>query len=330
MICLAQIKLWWIYCAINKNQTKTKPPKFLVERSQTMYNIHMEKLHIPVLLSEVLAELNPQPGDAYLDLTAGYGGHASKILDVTQNYKDSVLVDRDEFAVNYLKQKFPRETEIKHTDFYSAVLQLIECGKTFDLILADFGVSSPQLDMEERGFSFKNDGPLDMRMDRQQALTADTVVNSFSERELADIFVKFGEEKPGRAKLLAREIVHHRPIKSTKALADIIIGKSKYSKVHPATRIFQAIRIVVNDELCEIENTLPLLPKLLNRGGRLGIITFHSLEDRLVKDYFREASSFGEESELEVLTKKPIIAENQELVINPRARSAKLRVAKRN
>ena len=290
----------------------------------------MEKLHIPVLLSEVLAGLKPQPGETYLDLTAGYGGHASEILDVTQNYKGAVLVDRDEFAVDYLKQKFPHDTEIKHTDFYSAVLQLTECGKTFDMILADFGVSSPQIDMEERGFSFKHDGPLDMRMDRSQALTADEIVNHYSERELADILARFGEEKPGRAKMLAREIVHHRPIKTTKELADLILSKSRYSKTHPAARVFQAVRIAVNDELGEIEKTLPLLPKLLNRNGRLGIITFHSLEDRLVKDYFKTASSFGEESELKIITKKPIIAENQELVINPRARSAKLRIAQRN
>ncbi len=295
-----------------------------------MYNIDMEELHIPVLLSEVLAGLKPRKGESYLDLTAGYGGHASKILDVTQDYKDSVLIDRDEFAVNYLKQKFPREIEIKNTDFYSAVLQLIECGKTFDMILADFGVSSPQLDMEERGFSFRAKGPLDMRMDQSQFLTADRIVNSFGEMELAEIFIKFGEEKPGRAKMLAREIVHHRPVKSTEELTDIILSKSKYSKTHPAARIFQAIRIVVNDELGEIEKTLPLLPRLLNQGGRIGIITFHSLEDRLVKDYFKEASSFGEESEIKIINKKPITAGNQELVINPRARSAKLRLAQRN
>ena len=290
----------------------------------------MEKLHIPVLLSEVLAGLHPQPGETYLDLTAGYGGHASEILDVTQQFKGSVLVDRDEFAINYLKRKFPSEITLKHTDFYSAVLQLTECGETFDMILADFGVSSPQIDMEERGFSFKHDGPLDMRMDQSQALSADDIVNHYNERELADIFVRFGEEKPGRAKMLAREIVHHRPVKTTKEFADIILGKSRYSKTHPAARVFQAIRIAVNDELGEIEKTLPLLPKLLNENGRLGIITFHSLEDRLVKDYFKEASSFGEESELKIITKKPIVAENQELVINPRARSAKLRIATRN
>ena len=290
----------------------------------------MEKLHNPVLLSEVLATLDPHPGESYLDLTAGYGGHARKILDVTRNYKDSCLVDRDEFAINYLKDKFDSKIEIKHTDFYSAALQFIECGKTFDIILADFGVSSPQLDMKERGFSFKYDSPLDMRMDRRQSLTADKIINHASERELAEIFVKYGEEKLGHAKLLAREIVHHRPVKSTRELAEIIKHRSKYSKIHPATKIFQAIRIVVNDELGEITRTLPLLPKLLNKNGRLGIISFHSLEDRLVKDYFKETTSHGEESELRLINKKPIIAENVELAINPRARSAKLRAVQRN
>ena len=289
----------------------------------------MEKQHIPVLLSEVLASLNPKRGESYLDLTAGYGGHAGKILDVTQNYKDTVLVDRDEFAVGCLAKKF-ENVKIINTDFYSAVLQLIECGKTFDMILADFGVSSPQLDMEERGFSFSKDGPLDMRMDRRQNLSADAIVNRWSERELSEIFERFGEETPGRAKMLAREIVHQRPISGTKALAEIIAGKSKYSHTHPATKVFQAIRIVVNQELEEIEKTLPLLPKVLNPGGRVAIITFHSLEDRLVKEYFKELSSHGEESELRLLNKKPIIAGKQELVINPRSRSAKLRVAERN
>lgn len=291
----------------------------------------MKNQHAPVLLNEVLATMDPKPGESYLDLTAGYGGHAKSILDVTLNYKDSVLVDRDEFAVENLQDKFKgRDIAIMNTDFYGAVLQLIECGKTFDLILADFGVSSPQLDNDERGFSYKNDGPLDMRMDRREVLTAAKVVNHYSERDLADIFVKYGEEKSGRAKMLAREIVTHRPIDTTKQLADLILSKSKYSHTHPAARVFQAIRIIVNDELTEIEKTLPLLPKLLKPKGRVSIITFHSLEDRLVKDYFKEATSHGEESELTIITKKPIVAGPDELVINPRARSAKLRVATRN
>ena len=148
----------------------------------------MEKLHIPVLSSQVLAILDPHPGESYLDLTAGYGGHASKILDVTQNYKDSVLVDRDEFAVSHLKQEFPSDITILNTDFYSAMLQLLSCGKTFDVILADFGVSSPQLDNPERGFSFREAGPLDMRMDQTSEISAETVVNHWSLKDLEEIF----------------------------------------------------------------------------------------------------------------------------------------------
>ena len=290
----------------------------------------MEELHLPVLLSEVLANLAPKPGESYLDLTAGYGGHAEKILDVTQNYKDSVLVDRDDYAIDHLKTKFGRDITLIHNDFYSSMLQLLESGKTFDIILADFGVSSPQLDMKERGFTFKTKAPLDMRMDRREKLTADTIINRWSERELADIFEKYGEEKPGRAKMLAREIVHHRPIKDTEALADLIKSRTHgFSKVHPATRIFQAVRIVVNDELGIIEKSLPLIPKLLNQNGRVAFITFHSLEDRLVKKFLKNETSLGEESRLTIINTKPITAEKMELVINPRARSAKLRVAKK-
>ncbi len=288
----------------------------------------MEELHQPVLLSEVLAMLQPKPGESYLDLTVGYAGHASKILDVTQNYKESVLVDRDANAVKLVKAKFASlPITILQKDFYSAVLQEIECGNTFDMILMDFGVSSPQLDQAERGFSFAKDGPLDMRMDQGQELDAARIVNKWSERDLMGILEKYGEEKPGFAKLIAREIVHGRPWTSTKDLGEALKKYGRGGKVHPATRTFQAIRIAVNDELGEIERTLPLLPKVLKPGGRVAMITFHSLEDRLVKDYLKEAASFGEESQLEVVTKKPIIAGNEELVINPRARSAKLRVA---
>lgn len=290
----------------------------------------MEKLHSPVLLSEVLASLSPKPGESYLDLTAGYGGHAEKILDVTQNYKDSVLIDRDEFAVEYLKQKFEgKSIAIMHDDFYSSMLQLLESGKTFDIILADFGVSSPQLDIGKRGFSFSKEAPLDMRMDQRQKLTADYIVNHWSERDLGDIFIKYGEIPSGSARMYARVIVHHRPIHTTTELAELIRTRIHgYSKTHPATRVFQAIRIAVNDELGLIEKSLPLLPQLLNKNGRLGIITFHSLEDRLAKDFLKKETSNGEESRLEV-EKKPITAENTELFINPRARSAKLRIAKR-
>ncbi|MDO4527069.1 MAG: 16S rRNA (cytosine(1402)-N(4))-methyltransferase RsmH [Candidatus Saccharibacteria bacterium] len=292
----------------------------------------MEKLHHPVLYSEVLAGLRPQPGETYLDLTAGYGGHAEGILDVTQNYKDSVLIDRDDYAVKYLEEKFKgTSVTIMHDDFYSSMLQLLQCGKTFDIILADFGVSSPQLDRSERGFTFRSEAPLDMRMDRRQKLTADYIVNHWPEKHLREIFIKYGEERPGSANLFARAIVHHRPIKTTAELAELIRSKTHgHSKIHPATRVFQALRIAVNDELSLIEKSLPLIPDLLNPGGRVGFITFHSLEDRLVKDFLKMESDYGEESRLIPVNKKPITAEQVELFINPRARSSKLRLATRN
>lgn len=158
----------------------------------------MEELHRPVLLSEVLEVLKPRVGESYLDLTAGYAGHASKILDVTQNYKGSVLVDRDENAIKVLEERFrDKPVRIVKSDFYNAMLQEIECGNTFDMILMDFGVSSPQLDRAERGFSFAKDGPLDMRMDQTQELSADVVVNKYREAHLVEILEKYGEEKPG-------------------------------------------------------------------------------------------------------------------------------------
>ena len=294
------------------------------------YNEEMNEVHIPVLLSDVLKYLQPREGETYLDLTAGYGGHADKILEVTRNYKGAVLNDRDQNAMNFLEAKYQEvKPRLMHDDFYSTALLLVESGISFDMILADFGVSSPQLDNGERGFSFAREARLDMRMDESQELDAWTVVNKWSERKLADIFETYAEERRGRAEMLAREICMHRPIETTTELADLIKSKSPYSHTHPATRIFQAIRIVVNDELGIIERTLPLLPKLLNPGGRVAIITFHSLEDRLVKEYFKEESSKGIESKLRIINKKPIIADNIEIANNPRARSAKLRVAER-
>lgn len=291
----------------------------------------MEELHKPVLLSEVLEILQPSAGESYLDLTAGYAGHAGKILAVTRNYKESVLVDRDINAINFLSKKYPDGEfglEMLHGDFYNAAQSLIECGKTFDIILADFGVSSPQLDNSERGFSFMHEGELDMRMDQTQELSAETIVNHWSEKKLIEIFERYGEESSGLARKHAREIVYNRPWKTTKELADALSPKGWFGK-HPATKVFQAIRIAVNEELSIIENTLPLIPKLLKPNGRIAIITFHSLEDRLVKQYFKQVSSLGEESELEILTKSPIVAGMDELVINPRARSAKLRAARK-
>ena len=290
----------------------------------------MNEVHIPVLLSDVVKYLQPAEGKTYLDLTAGYGGHADKILDVTRNYNGAVLNDRDQNAINFLEAKYHEvKPKLMHDDFYSTALRLVESGISFDMILADFGVSSPQLDRAERGFSFAQTARLDMRMDESQDLDAWEIVNHWSERKLAEIFERYGEERKGRAEMLAREIVFNRPIDTTTQLADLIKRKSPHTHTHPATKIFQAIRIVVNDELGEIEKTLPLLPELLNPGGRVAIISFHSLEDRLVKEYFKEESDKGIESTLKILTKKPVVAENLENVNNPRARSAKLRVAEK-
>lgn len=286
-----------------------------------------EPVHVPVLLDEVVQLLNPRPGDRYLDLTAGYGGHARQILAKTDNYSDSTLVDRDDFAVGHVQDLVRQGATMLETDFVSAATQLIGEGKTFDMILADLGVSSPQLDRGERGFSFRNDGPLDMRMDRRQTLTAAMVVNQYSQQELTDIIVRYGEEPRGRAGRIAEAIIQHRPIETTSQLADIVkeVGRTP-GKRHPATRTFQALRIEVNQELRLVGELLPLLPRLLRKGGRVAVISFHSLEDRLVKQYFKEQADAGYEAELDMLTKKPLDGSTYD-VHNPRSRSAKLRAA---
>jgi 16S rRNA (cytosine1402-N4)-methyltransferase len=285
-------------------------------------------LHVPVLLESTLELLDPQIGESYLDLTVGYGGHASRILDITGNYAESVLVDRDDYAIEHLKSLSDKGSRLLHTDFVTAARQLIKEGQTFNIILVDLGVSSPQLDQSERGFSFTNSGPLDMRMDRDQAMSAEVLINNASVEELVYIITQYGEEPIGFAKEIAIAIVKNRPLLQTKDLADLIKNtyRGKWKKIHPATRTFQAIRIAVNDELRQIEDLLPLLPRLLKSGGRVGIISFHSLEDRLVKRYFKEQFDAGFEAVLQPLTKKPIAGSIYD-VHNPRARSSKLRVA---
>ena len=213
------------------------------------------------------------------------------------------------------------------TDFVSAAKALIDEGKKFDIILADLGVSSPQLDVAERGFSFQFDGPLDMRMDVRQERTAASIANSYSKEQLAEIISLNGEEPRGRARQIAEAIVQNRPVSTTKQLADIVksIGRFK-GKHHPATRTFQALRIEVNQELKLVAELLPLLPGLLNSGGRVAIISFHSLEDRLVKRFSKDQAEAGYESELDLLTKKPLDGSTYD-VHNPRSRSAKLRAA---
>jgi 16S rRNA (cytosine1402-N4)-methyltransferase len=285
-------------------------------------------VHIPVLLESTLELLKPQTGESYLDLTAGYGGHASRILDITGNYAESILVDRDDYAIKCLKSLSDKGSRLLHTDFVSAARQLIKEGQTFNIILVDLGVSSPQLDQSERGFSFTNSGPLDMRMDRNQAMSAEMLVNNASVEELVRIITQYGEESIGFANEIASAIVKNRPLRETKDLADLIKNtyRGKWKKIHPATRTFQAIRIAVNDELRQIEDLLPLLPRLLKAGGRVGIISFHSLEDRLVKHYLKDQFDAGFEAELLPLTKKPMPGSIYD-VHNPRSRSSKLRAA---
>lgn len=284
--------------------------------------------HVPVLLDAVLRELAPKEGESYLDLTAGYAGHASAVLNITKNDSESVLVDRDDYAIMHLQPLADKGVKLLHTDFVTAARQLCEEGASFDILLIDLGVSSPQLDQGERGFSFSHNGPLDMRMDRRSGQTAADLVNTASPRELAAIIHEYGEEPFMQAKHIAEQIVAARPFNDTETLAALIkqTYRGRQGRIHPATRTFQALRIAVNDELGQVKEVLPLLPKLLNKGGRVGVISFHSLEDRLVKRFFKDQTDSGLEAELQVLTKKPISGATDD-VHNPRSRSAKFRVA---
>ncbi len=287
-----------------------------------------DNIHIPVLLDEVLTYLDPKRGDSYLDLTAGYGGHASKILERTLEASHATLVDRDQFAIDSLKgMEVLKGAEIIHQDFLGASQRLLAEGRQFDLILADLGVSSPHLNTADRGFSIRENGPLDMRMDRSQELTAQTIVNTYSEAELEKLLRDYGEEP--KARTIAKWIVEHRPLATTHELAAIIARAwpGSAGRTHPATRSFQALRLAVNDELGLLEAALPKWIQLLAPGGRIAIISFHSLEDRIVKQFFQEHAGNRYDAPLRLLTKKAAVAGAEELVSNPRARSAKLRAA---
>jgi 16S rRNA (cytosine1402-N4)-methyltransferase len=290
-------------------------------------------VHVPVLLEHVLQYLNPQAGESYLDLTAGYGGHAREVLDRTRNPEDTVLVDRDSNAVRELGKVFgptgkSTDIDIRQKDFLMASRELQAEGRRFDLIMADLGVSSPHLNDATRGFAIAQEGPLDMRMDQTQALSAADIVNGYAADDIADILVRYGEEP--KARQIARLIVQNRPYRTTAELASVVARAwPGHSKVHPATRTFQALRIAVNDELRQLEDALPIWMGLLNPGGRLAVISFHSLEDRIVKRMFGEASGDRYDADLRLLTKRPVTADPHETAINPRARSAKLRAVSR-
>ncbi|ANV87525.1 16S rRNA (cytosine(1402)-N(4))-methyltransferase RsmH [Picosynechococcus sp. PCC 7117] len=277
--------------------------------------------HISVLREELVAGLGVKPGGHYLDVTLGGGGHTELIL---RQYPDVRVtgVDRDSQAIAAASERLK-----SFGDRFRAVRsnfgEFNPQGEKFDGIIADLGVSSVQFDQGDRGFSFRFDAPLDMRMDQQQTLTAADIVNTYEEKALANLFYEYGDERLSRQ--IAKKIVMKRPIQTTKELEEIVFytyhPKARKAKIHPATRVFQALRIAVNGELDALQYLLVNAPQWLKPQGRLGIISFHSLEDRLVKNAFRQRDIWR------VLTKKPMVASETEINQNPRARSAKLRFA---
>jgi len=278
--------------------------------------------------------LNLQPGGRYMDATLGLGGHAAAIVAAIGVQGELIGFDRDPVAFASSQARLEKlegkpKLRLWNAAFSEAAKEI--APHSLDGMLADFGVSSLQLGEASRGFSFQAEGPLDMRMDTRSGETAEQVVNQEDENELADLIYEFGEER--RSRRIARAIVRARPIHTTAELARVISaasGTMKFEKgkhqIHPATRTFQAIRIRVNRELEEIEALLGMAPQLLKRGGRLVVISFHSLEDRLAKDALREGAR---QQVWDVLTKKPVTAGDDEMERNPRARSAKLRAATR-
>jgi 16S rRNA (cytosine1402-N4)-methyltransferase len=270
-----------------------------------------------------------------VDCTLGLAGHSSEIIRRLGPTGKLIAFDRDPQAMATARERLSavaaelgsNAPAIEYVPrAFSAIAEVVAPG-SLDGLLADFGVSSLHLNEAQRGFSFRAAGPLDMRMDPRSGLTAEQVVNQADEEDLANLIYEFGEER--RSRRIARAIVRARPITTTDELARVISAAAppmKGDKIHPATRTFQAIRIRVNDELGEIQSLLKSAGSLLKPGGRVALISFHSLEDRLVKDAFREAARTGE---LEVLTKKPVIAGEEEERMNPRSRSAKLRAAEK-
>jgi 16S rRNA (cytosine1402-N4)-methyltransferase len=282
--------------------------------------------HVAVLLNEALSYLDPQPGRRFIDATFGAGGHTQALLERTAPDGAVLALDLDETALESGRrslQSFGSRLVLAQANFRDIATVAPQHGfSEVDGILADIGVSSMMLDDPERGFSFMREGPLRMTMDPGQDLTAADIVNTYSEKEIADILYINGEER--RSRPIARSIVRARPLATTTDLVravERVLGGPRYGKIHPATRTFQALRIAVNDELNSLQAFLNSAPACLRAGGRLAVITFHSLEDRIVKNAFRSTSLPGKP-----LTKKVVTATPEETASNPRSRSAKLRV----
>ena len=304
-----------------------------------------EASHVPVLLKEAIDFLNVRRGGTYIDATVGLGGHSYEIAKRLGAPGHLIGLDKDPAALQIAQRKLaPAKPDSsagvspanadwpKVTLMQSSFAEVGErFGKNFaDGLLADIGVNSLQLQDAARGFSFQADGPLDMRMDPRSERTAEQVVNHLDERELADVIYEFGEER--RSRRIARAIVRSRPIRSTAHFADVISAaarpmNSEQRRIHPATRTFQALRIFVNRELDDLTALMNAAPRILKPGGRVVVISFHSLEDRIVKDAFREAGN--KYKYFRVLTKKPVTASEEEQNRNPRARSAKMRAAEK-
>lgn len=289
----------------------------------------MNETHIPVLLDEVLTFLAPKPEEHFIDGTVGLGGHATEILQRTLPDGRLLGFDRDarNLAIaNKHLYEFKDRVVLVNDSYSNAKTHAHQHGfDSVDGILLDLGFSSVHIEDADRGFSFQREGPLDMRYDTRQELTAKEIVNTWSEEELARIFRQLGEERHARqiAEAIAGQRVNEE-IGSTADLAELVATViPRRGKIHPATRVFQALRLAVNDELGELERALPELVSLLKPGGRLAIISFHSLEDRIVKQFFKKEH----EKSLTVLTKRVVKPTEEEINQNPRSRSAKLRVA---
>lgn len=281
--------------------------------------------HIPVLAQEVIDGLALHSGARILDGTVGLGGHAALMLDATSPHGELVAFDRDASNLRTAQETcaaYTGRTTFIHDSFGNVGNHSLGM---FDAALLDLGFSSVHVDDAARGFSFMQDGPLDMRYDVSQALTAETVVNTWSQDDIAAMLRRLGEDP--RAPIIAKAIVdarRHMRIDTTKQLADIVSSVvPRTGKIHPATRTFQALRIAVNDELAEVERGLAGIMTMLAPGARFAVITFHSLEDRLVKQFFKSRS------DVRSVTKKPITPSEQEVRENPRSRSAKLRIVER-
>lgn len=306
----------------------------------------MSAPHQPVLLQQVITGLNLQPDHRVIDCTVGAGGHATAILEKITPAGRLLGLDRDPTALTIAETQltsFKERVILAQTNFDQITdVAAKHQFQPVNAILADLGVSSMQLDQAERGFSFMQPGPLDMRMSPQAIQSATDLVNTLPEKNLADTIYKYGEERKSRR--IARAIVYARPIETTTHLAETIIkaiGRPPHQKIHPATRTFQALRIAVNDELGALERFLPQAVALLAPRGRLAVISFHSLEDRIVKRFFKQEAQdclcpprqipcvCGHQASVEIITKKPLTATQEEIEANPRARSAKLRIAQR-